>query len=59
MQMNQVLATIIKIAFYLGVTGTLVDTTIAIRNNAIEAHKIGLISLGQLSRALNGPSKTK
>ena len=36
----------------LAVTGGLVDMTIAMRNRAVNAHRIGLVSLTELNHAL-------
>ena len=50
--MGNLIAALIRWALFLGVGGGLVDATIAMRNKAADAHRVGLISLGKLNRAL-------
>lgn len=52
--MARLITTIIQWALFLGVSGGLVDATIAMRKEAAKAHQIGLISLGRLNRSLLG-----
>ena len=55
--MARLIATVIQWALFLGVSGGLVDATIAMRKEAAKAHEIGLVSLGLLNRSLLGQSK--
>jgi len=55
--MARLIATVIQWALFLGVSGGLVDATIAMRKEAAKAHQIGLISLGHLNRSLLGQSR--
>ena len=48
--------TVIQWALFLGVSGGLVDATIAMRKEAAKAHEIGLVNLGHLNRSLLGQS---
>ena len=50
--MGNLITTLIRWALFLGVCGGMVDATIAMRNRAAGAHRVGLISLGKLNRAL-------
>lgn len=54
--MSNLITSLISWALFLGVMGQLVDVTIALRNDAAHAHQVGLVSLGQLNRALVGGS---
>ena len=54
MVMVSLIKSLISWALLLGVLGGLVDVTIALRKEAAWAHSIGLVSLGQLNRALLG-----
>jgi hypothetical protein len=56
-KMARLIATLLQWALFLGVTGGLVDATIAMRNKAAKAHQMGLISLSQLNRSLLGQHK--
>ena len=49
--LNLIFSTL-KWAMIIGVAGGLVDATIAMRNKAVGAHRLGLISLSQLNHAL-------
>ena len=50
--MGRLIATVIQWALFLGVSGGLVDATIAMRREAARAQQVGLISLGKLNRGL-------
>ncbi|HCM40020.1 MAG TPA: hypothetical protein DIS93_08620 [Bdellovibrionales bacterium] len=55
-EMARLIATVIQWALFLGVSGGLVDATIAMRKEAAKVHQIGMISLGHLNRSLLGQS---
>ena len=55
--MFKLIGSLISWAQFLGVCGGLVDTTIALRREAAHAHRIGLVSPGQLNRSLLGSAK--
>jgi hypothetical protein len=55
--MSNLITSLISWALLLGVLGGLVDTTIALRNEAARAHSVGLVSLGTLNRSLLGEKK--
>ena len=46
---------LIKLALVVGVAGGVTDTTLAMRSEAVKAHKEGLVSLKQLNHVLVGP----
>ena len=46
---------LIRIALYLGLTGSLVDATIAMTKHAQHAYQDGFISISELNRSLWGP----
>lgn len=52
--MSNLIASLISWALFLGLCGSLVDTALALRREAAQAHRIGLVSLGQLNRSLLG-----
>lgn len=52
--MSNLITSLISWALFLGVAGTLVDTTIAMRNEAARVHQMGLISLSELNHSLVG-----
>ena len=43
---------IIKFALFIGVAGGLVDLTIQMRNEAVQAHKAGTVNLRTLNHSL-------
>lgn len=45
---------IIKLALAVGLAGGLTDMTLAMRNEAVKAHKTGLVSLKQLNNFFVG-----
>jgi len=55
--MFKLITALIQWALFLGVTGGLVDVTIAMRREAAHAHQVGLISLSRLNHALVDPQK--
>ena len=58
--MGNLITTLIRWALFLGVCGGLVDATIAMRSRAADAHRVGMVSLGKLNRALmDGPASHK
>lgn len=48
---------LVKLALVVGITGGLVDLTQAMRDEAVKAHRQGLVSLKQLNSALVGHGK--
>lgn len=46
---------LVKLALVIGIAGGLTDLTIAMRTEAVRAHKQGLVSLKQLNKALHDP----
>ena len=46
---------IIKLALAIGLAGGLTDITLAMRGEAVKAHKAGLIHLKKLNESLVGP----
>jgi hypothetical protein len=46
---------IVKLALLAGITGGLTDLTLTMRNEAVKAHKQGLMSLKKLNKSLIGP----
>lgn len=55
--LNALISKLLKFAFYLALTGGLVDATLAMRKNAAKAHAQGLISLRVLNHSLQGDGK--
>lgn len=45
---------LIKFALFIGVAGGLVDLTIHMRNEAVQAHKTGIVNLKTLNESLVG-----
>ena len=52
--MVRLISSLIQWALFFGVSGGLVDVTLAMRHQAAKAHQMGLISLGELNRQLVG-----
>ena len=50
------ISSLIKWALILGACGSLVDTTIAMRSRAMDASRVGLVSLTTLNHQLLGKS---
>lgn len=45
---------LVKLALVIGLTGGLIDLTQAMRNEAVKAHRQGIVSLKQLNSSLIG-----
>lgn len=45
---------VIKLALAVGLAGGLTDMTLAIRSEAVKAHKMGLVSLKKINEGLVG-----
>ena len=54
--LSNLITTLIRWALIIGMAGGLVDTTIALRNHAKDATRIGLVSLVRLNNHLSGNS---
>ena len=52
----RILMALIKFSLFVGLAGGLVDITRAMMFKAADAHRVGLVSLTELNRALFGPS---
>lgn len=52
--MGSLIRSLLEWALFFGVTGGLVDVTLAMRNQAAQAHQMGLTSLSELNRHLVG-----
>lgn len=48
---------LVKLALVVGLTGGLIDLTQAMRDEAVKAHRQGIVSLKQINSALVGQSK--
>ena len=46
---------LVKLALVVGLTGGLIDLTQAMRDEAVTAHRQGIVSLKQLNASLLGP----
>ena len=46
---------LVKLALVVGLTGGLIDLTQAMRDEAVKAHRQGIVSLKQLNSSLVGP----
>ena len=53
-----IVSSLIKFAFYVGLAGGLVDMTKAMMFKAADAHRVGLVSLTDLNRQLFTPHKS-
>lgn len=52
---TRILLGLVKLALIVGIAGGLTDLTLAMRREALTAHKQGLVSLKKLNRSLVGP----
>lgn len=48
---------LVKLALVVGLTGGLIDLTQAMRDEAVKAHRQGIVSLKQLNTSLIGSGK--
>lgn len=46
---------LVKLALVIGVSGGLIDLTRTMRDEAVKAHRQGIVSLKQLNKVLIGP----
>lgn len=52
---TRIILGLVKLALVIGVAGGLADLTLAMKSEAVKAHKQGLVSLRQLNKVLIGP----
>lgn len=52
---HRIVLGLVKLALVVGVAGEVTDITLAMRSEAVKAHKAGLVSLEQLNHVLVGP----
>ncbi len=52
---TRIILGLVKLALVIGVAGGLTDLTLAMKGEAVKAHKQGIVSLRQLNKILIGP----
>jgi len=52
---SRIVLRVVKLGLVIGAIGGLADLTLAMRGEAIKAHKQGIVSLKQLNKSLVGP----